>query len=96
MILSLATKGSTLGEVDLSGNMTRQVEQDLPVESDESHIANIGRLVEDMELKMRNLLQEVYFGKAKDVVGDLRSIGNLSEGQRERDTQREIIGSMRR
>jgi len=96
VILSLATKGATLGEVDLSGNMTRQVEQDLPVENDESHIANIGRLVEDMELKMRNLLQEVYFGKAKDVVGDLRSIGNLSEGQRERDTQREIIGSMRR
>jgi len=96
VILSLATKGSSLGEVDLSGNMTRQVEQDLPVENDESHIANIGRLVEDMELKMRNLLQEVYFGKAKDVVGDLRSIGSLSEGQRDRDTQREIIGSMRR
>ncbi|KAM7206596.1 F-actin-capping protein subunit beta [Rhypophila sp. PSN 637] len=96
VILSLATKGSTLGEVDLSGNMTRQVEMDLPVENDESHIANIGKLVEDMELKMRNLLQEVYFGKAKDVVGDLRSIGTLSEGQRERDTQREIIGSMRR
>ncbi|KAK4105404.1 F-actin capping protein, beta subunit [Parathielavia hyrcaniae] len=96
VILSLATKGASLGEVDLSGNMTRQVEQDLPVENDESHIANIGRLVEDMELKMRNLLQEVYFGKAKDVVGDLRSIGSLSEGQRERDTQRELIGSMRR
>ncbi|KAL2262354.1 hypothetical protein VTK26DRAFT_1579 [Humicola hyalothermophila] len=96
VILSLATKGAALGEVDLSGNMTRQVEQDLPVENDESHIANIGRLVEDMELKMRNLLQEVYFGKAKDVVGDLRSIGSLSEGQRDRETQREIIGSMRR
>ncbi|KAL2020719.1 hypothetical protein VTK56DRAFT_8019 [Thermocarpiscus australiensis] len=96
VILSLATRGAALGEVDLSGNMTRQVEQDLPVDNDESHIANIGRLVEDMELKMRNLLQEVYFGKAKDVVGDLRSIGSLSEGQRDRETQRELIGSMRR
>jgi capping protein beta len=96
VILSLSTKGASLGEVDLSGNMTRQVEQDLPVDNDEGHIANIGRLVEDMELKMRNLLQEVYFGKAKDVVGDLRSIGSLSEGQRDRETQREIIGSMRR
>ncbi|KAK1769984.1 F-actin-capping protein subunit beta [Phialemonium atrogriseum] len=96
VILSLSSSTTTLGEMDLSGNMTRQVEQDMPAESDESHIANIGRLVEDMELKMRNLLQEVYFGKAKDVVGDLRSIGSLSEGQRERETQREIIGSMRR
>ena len=76
--------------------MTRQVDMDMPVENDESHIANIGRLVEDIELKMRNLLQEVYFGKAKDVVGNLRSVGSLSEGQRDRETQRELIGSMQR
>ena len=43
--------------MDLSGNMTRQVEQDMAVENDDSHIVNIGRLVEDMELKMRNLLR---------------------------------------
>jgi capping protein beta len=60
--------------MNLSGNMVRQVEQDMAVEDDSSHVANIGRMVEDMELKMRNLLQEVYFGKAKDVVGDLRSM----------------------
>ncbi|KAM5356196.1 hypothetical protein ACJ41O_002842 [Fusarium nematophilum] len=96
VILTLSAGGGNLGELDLSGNMTRQVEQDLPVENDDSHIANVGRLVEDMELKMRNLLQEVYFGKAKDVVGDLRSIGSLSEGARDREAQRELIGSMRR
>ncbi|KAF4978059.1 hypothetical protein FZEAL_5524 [Fusarium zealandicum] len=96
VILTLSTAGGNLGEMDLSGNMTRQVEQDLPVENDDSHIANVGRLVEDMELKMRNLLQEVYFGKAKDVVGDLRSIGSLSEGARDREAQRELIGSMRK
>jgi F-actin capping protein, beta subunit len=62
--------------MDLSGNMVRQLEQDLPVDDDAGHVANIGRMVEDMELKMRNLLQEVYFGKAKDVVGDLRSTRN--------------------
>lgn len=96
VILSLSTAEGSIGDMDLSGNMTRQVEQDLPVESDESHIANVGRLVEDMELKMRNLLQDVYFGKAKDVVGDLRSVGSLSDGARDRETQRELIGSMRR
>lgn len=96
VILSLSSASSSLGEMDLSGNMTRQIEQDMVVDGDESHIANIGRLVEDMELKMRNLLQEVYFGKAKDVVGDLRSVTSLSETERERDVQREIIGQMRR
>ena len=37
--------------------MTRQIEQDMPVEDDASHIVNVGKLVEDMELKMRNLMR---------------------------------------
>lgn len=37
--------------------MTRQIEQDMPVQDDSSHIVNVGKLVEDMELKMRNLLR---------------------------------------
>ncbi|KAF7845804.1 hypothetical protein BT93_L0581, partial [Corymbia citriodora subsp. variegata] len=73
VILNLGSSGEGLGELDLSGNMTRQVEADMVVEGDEGHVSNVGKMVEDMELKMRNLLQEVYFGKAKDVVGDLRS-----------------------
>lgn len=92
VILNLGSSGEALGNLDLSGNMTRQVEQDLPVDSDDAHVVNVGKMVEDMELKMRNLLrrlhwmarlrdlvadmvaEEVYFGKAKDVVGDLRSM----------------------
>jgi capping protein beta len=96
VILSLANSSAALGDMDLSGNMTRQIEMELPAENDDQQIANIGRLVEDMELKMRNLLQEVYFGKAKDVVGDLRSVGSLSEGAKDREAQKELIGSMRR
>ena len=59
VILHLGTRGESLGEMDLSGNMTRQIEQDMPVnpQDDGSHIVNIGKLVEDMELKMRNLLR---------------------------------------
>lgn len=114
VILNLGMGNESLGSMDLSGNMVRQVEQDMPVEDDTSHVANVGRMVEDMELKMRNLLQEVYFGKAKDVVGDLRSmpfpipwalgpwlttaagLPPLSETNRDRATQREMISSMSR
>jgi capping protein beta len=114
VILSLGTNSEALGGLDLSGNMVRQVEQDMAIEDDSSHVANIGKMVEDMELKMRNLLQEVYFGKAKDVVGDLRSMMNrkpqrqrtgtnrligippLSQTNRDRATQREMINSMGR
>ncbi|CAF9918745.1 MAG: F-actin-capping protein subunit beta [Gomphillus americanus] len=91
VILHLRTGGDKLGSLDLGGNMTRQVEQDMPVDDDGSHIVNIGRLVEDMELKMRNMLQEVYFGKAKDVVGDLRSVAALSTTNKVKASQREMI-----
>ncbi|KAI4148375.1 MAG: hypothetical protein LQ340_005111 [Diploschistes diacapsis] len=77
--------------MDLGGNMTRQIEQDMPVEDDGSHIVNVGKLVEDMELKMRNMLKEVYFGKAKDIVGDLRSIAPLSGTNRDRAAHREMM-----
>lgn len=40
--------------------MTRQVEETLAVDGDVSHVANVGRLVEDMEFKMRNLLRMCY------------------------------------
>lgn len=57
VILRLSTASDALGDMDLSGNMTRQIEQDMPVTDDSSHIVNVGKLVEDMELKMRNLLR---------------------------------------
>lgn len=60
VILHLSKSNEVLGNMDLSGNMTRQVEQDMPVQDDGSHIVNVGKLVEDMELKMRNLLRESY------------------------------------
>ncbi len=47
------------GEVTLSGSMTRQTEQDYQLQDQSSHISNTGKMVEEMEIKMRNLLQEV-------------------------------------
>ena len=52
-------------------------------------------MVEDIELKMRNLLQEVYFGKTKDIVNDLRSIKSLVESQKQVDIQRELLGKLK-
>ncbi|RMD43640.1 hypothetical protein DV735_g1418, partial [Chaetothyriales sp. CBS 134920] len=79
--LARSPSGAKDDSMTLAGSMTRQVEADLV-------------LVEDMEGKMRNMLQEVYFGKAKDVVGDVRSIQPLSGVNRDRDTQREVMQSM--
>lgn len=53
-------------------------------------------MIEDMEIKMRNLLQEVYFGKTKDVVYDLRSMDSLEKAKRQRELQKELAGLMKK
>lgn len=102
VILDLGLKNEAVGGLELAGNLTRQTEQEMALqglreaEVEQGHVVNIGRMVEDMETRMRNLLQEVYFGKAKDVVGDLRSIQPLSEAEKDRATHKEVIGKMNR
>ena len=102
VILDLGMQSAGVDYLDLAGNLTRQSQQELPLsglrdaEVEQGHVVNIGRMVEDMETRMRNLLQEVYFGKARDVVGDLRSIQPLSEVAGERAAHKEAISKMNR
>jgi capping protein (actin filament) muscle Z-line, beta len=77
VILNLGSESGSLGELDLSGNMTRQTEQDLTVENDDSHIPNIGRLVEEMELKMRSLLRKRYLEHKLEDSALMRCRGGL-------------------
>ena len=73
-----------------------QVEQDHPLADAASHIGNTGRMVEEQELKMRNLLQDVYFGKTRDVVSTLRSVESLAAARRQRELQKELVGLMKK
>jgi len=97
IMLHLITTSENAGEVNLSGSMTRQHELDAPLtEGSTSHITNTGKMIEDMEIKMRNLLQEVYFGKTRDVVSELRSQESLERAKKQREVQRELMGLMKR
>lgn len=65
-----------------------------------------------MEIKMRNLLQEVcsfpliepwlmdhpqvYFGKTRDIVYDLRSLDDLDKARKQRELQKELVGFIKR
>jgi len=49
-----------------------------------------------MEIKMRNLLQEVYFGKTRDIVYDLRNVDDLEKARRQKELQKELVGSFSR
>lgn len=60
------------------------MEQDCQVNEQNPHLANIGRMIEDQESKMRSTLNEIYFGKTKQIVADLRS-QESSADQRDRE-----------
>lgn len=81
-------------KLTLAGNLSRQTSRELSINSNDlitSHVVNIGSLVEDIESKLRNLLQEVYFGKTRDIIGDLRSLDSLSEIASAQDRQSSIV-----
>lgn len=67
---------------------------DQSVEAGSAHIANIGRMIEDMEIKMRQTLQDIYFGKTKDIVNDLRSVQSLAEKSKQNNMQRELASKL--
>lgn len=96
VMLELATKSAGIGDVNLSGSLTRQHEVDGTLTDATSHIANTGRMIEDMEIKMRNLLQEVYFGKTRDIVFELRSTEGLERARQQRALQKELVGFIKR
>ncbi|KAE8224665.1 hypothetical protein CF319_g2463 [Tilletia indica] len=97
IMLSVARKGDAkLGDLELSGSLTRLDAAKLEVQNLAAHIGNVGRLIENQEAKIRGLLQEVYFGKTRDIVGSLRSIESLAESRRQQNLQRELMGLMRK
>jgi capping protein beta len=89
-MLDMKDSHDKLGSLDISGNLTRQTERVLPIEDESSHVANIGTLVEEIESKLRNILNEVYFGKTRDIIGDLRTIAKLTDVKSERALQSEV------
>ena len=82
--------------MQLGGSLTRQAEKTFTVSPSSPHIANIGTMVEDMENNMRNTLDQIYFGKTKDVVNSLRSVNPLSSEGLKKDLQKELFLTLKR
>ncbi|XP_076947836.1 F-actin-capping protein subunit beta-like [Bidens hawaiensis] len=75
VMLSLTTNGDTSGTFNLSGSIRRQMKADLSVE--DGHLCNMGKMIEELEGKLRNQLDQVYFGKTKEMVCTLRPSSEL-------------------
>lgn len=101
VILDLQNRTAGQDSLSLSGTMTRQMEttQSLAVDGgslEVSHLVNLGQLVEKAEYNIRNLLQEVYFDKLKDIIlKDLRSVGDIGEKRADESRHSDLIRGLR-
>jgi len=82
--------------VDMGGNLSRQMEDTLKVSDAASHIVNLGHMIEEAENKIRNQIQEIYFGKMHDVVNQLRSTEDLEASRNAKKLQEELVAGWER
>jgi len=94
VMLNIETENPTSGQVNLAGSLTRQDEKDFPVNENSPHISNIGRMVEDMENKLRTTVEQIYFGKTKDITNELRSTTSASVMGQRKELQKQIGSSL--
>ena len=76
--------------MNLGGSLMRQLERDCSLEGPSGHIINLGKIVEEHENKIRNTLNEIYFGKSRDIVNGLRSIQPLRDEQQKQALANEL------
>jgi len=62
-----------IGDVDLSGSMTKQISKDKKVSKDHTHIENLGPMLEEMELSVRNAIEGIYIQKTREVINGMRA-----------------------
>eukprot|EP01100_Stratorugosa_tubuloviscum_P014679 TRINITY_DN79_c3_g1_i1.p1 TRINITY_DN79_c3_g1~~TRINITY_DN79_c3_g1_i1.p1 ORF type:complete len:269 (+),score=130.62 TRINITY_DN79_c3_g1_i1:136-942(+) len=94
VMLSIETQTEQTGLVSLSGSLTRQTETDAPITDSSSHVSNIGKMVEDMESRLRTSIDTIYFGKTKDIINELRQTTANSTLAQRRAFQAQIAGAI--
>jgi len=93
VMLWLQTNKTGSGMMNLGGSLMRQREQDATT-ADSTHIANIGRLVEEMENQIRQSLNTIYFDKTKSILNSLRSPLDGDEKAKRDALKSEIISKV--
>jgi len=76
VIVSMQVKNEEVGVVDLSGNMTKQETKQSKVDVNAPHVTNMGKMIEDMELRIRNDIEGIYIQKTRTVLSGMRTTGD--------------------
>jgi len=81
VMISMVLTDDRVGNVDLSGLRTQQDSKRLENTVESPHIANMGKMLEDIELRIRNAIEGIYIQKTREVINGMRS----ATGKRDAD-----------
>jgi len=81
VMLTMFTDKGHAGAVNLSGSLTRQgKEKVLDVNTDDDHVINIGKIIEEMETDIRGQLDSIYIQKTREIINSLRKPVDTANG----------------
>jgi len=81
VMISMVLTDDKVGNVDLSGLRTQQDSKRLENTVESPHISNMGKMLEDIELRIRNAIEGIYIQKTREVINGMRS----ATGKRDAD-----------
>jgi capping protein (actin filament) muscle Z-line, beta len=77
VMVDMGIDNSDLGNTNLAGSLTRQVKSTAAINATQTHIVNMGKMIEDMEIDMRSNMNELYVLKTREVISSIRKPTNL-------------------
>lgn len=81
IMLHMEVDKAEVGDALLAGSLTRQSASSSAVNEVKTHLANIGRMIEDMETDMRSNLGALYIMKTREIVNSIRNDPNSTGSQ---------------
>lgn len=75
VMLSMRVAKAEVGQCDLSGHLTRKDARELLVTADgvQTHVTNMGKMVEEMETALRDSLDNLYISKTAEALAAVRT-----------------------
>ena len=80
VMLSMNVPGHEAGNVNLSGSLTRQVPKQCKLDNVNTHIVNMGKMIEEMEINLRKQLDDLYIQRTRHIVNSIRKPVDQADG----------------
>eukprot|EP00928_Gymnodinium_smaydae_P089646 TRINITY_DN73575_c0_g1_i1.p1 TRINITY_DN73575_c0_g1~~TRINITY_DN73575_c0_g1_i1.p1 ORF type:complete len:312 (+),score=70.25 TRINITY_DN73575_c0_g1_i1:147-1082(+) len=74
LYLSLECGNRSVGEVDLGSYFTRTLEERHKKQGDEAHLGYIGKMIEEIEISLRQSLDLIYAAKHREILNHIRTL----------------------